>query len=92
MALQKRHTIIVFGKELAFDEAYQKILKVTGNKNRLEINLAVYDDSLQKYLIESRVFYFSPSVDEGSSNFIKQGYEYLKTLEEYKDAIDVLED
>ena len=37
----------------------------------------------------TKSFEFTPSVAEGSENTIKQAYEYLKTLPEFADAVDV---
>ncbi|RYD07011.1 hypothetical protein N752_00080 [Desulforamulus aquiferis] len=47
----------------------------------------IFSDS-EKY-IEKRFYEFTPSVDEGAGNFIKQGYLYLKCLPEYIDANDI---
>ena len=44
-------------------------------------------DSEYGYL-EQKIYNFIPSVEDTSSNFIKQGYEYLKTLDEYADLVD----
>jgi hypothetical protein len=45
-----------------------------------------------KSKISSKVFGFIPKITDGSLNFLKQGYEYLKTLDEFNGAIDLLDE
>ena len=47
-----------------------------------------YADSSKEQVIEYKQYTFIPSVADGSANFIQQGYEYLKTLPEFADAVD----
>lgn len=47
-----------------------------------ELNEPVYDYR----------FMFTPSTDDNSVRWDKQAYEYLKTLPEFKNAVDVLEE
>lgn len=89
MALKKN---IVLNNGLTINNAYIRIDNVNGYKERLEISVNSYlsyqsfEDSIG--YLEQKIYNFIPSVEDSSSNFIKQGYEYLKTLDEYKDAMD----
>lgn len=89
MALSKD---VVLSNGLTANNAYIRIDTVSGYKGGLDISLNSYltkqgFENGMGYL-EQKIYHFIPSVDDGSSNFIKQGYEYLKTLPEYSDAVD----
>lgn len=89
MALQKN---IVLQNELLVSNAYIRIDTVSGYKGGLDISINTYTSKPTfengfGYL-EQVIHHFFPSVDDDSPNFIKQGYEYLKTLPEYAEAID----
>jgi hypothetical protein len=61
-----------------------KVISVQGSKNSLEFSVSFGGDEagyVKKYK-------FEPSVADGSSNFIKQAYLYLKTLPEFAGAED----
>ncbi|MED3932977.1 hypothetical protein [Priestia megaterium] len=78
------------------EQAYSRIENLSGTKKSLTFSLAIYLDqqafSDGKESLKISFFTFSPSVEDSSPNFIKQGYEYLKTLPGFQDAIDVLEE
>lgn len=61
-----------------------KITSISGSKTRLNINVSHIADVARF----ERTYSFEPSVDEGSVNFIKQAYLYLKTLPEFSGAED----
>lgn len=85
MALQKdlSKKIDGFSGELVAKDVYYKISSIHGNKDKIEFNLvAILDDKI----IEGKPFSFTPNLD--GDNFIKQCYDYLKTLDEFIDAID----
>lgn len=71
--------------------AYIKIDFLNGSKEKIILEIGIYSkkDGI-KILSDEQTF--NPSVLENSSNFIKQGYEYLKTLDKYKDSVDLLDD
>lgn len=75
-------------------QAYIKIISVSGNKHecRIDVGLFVSEEYTDNKYVEIRGYSFTPNLDTASDNFIKQGYDYLKTLPEYEGAIDVLED
>lgn len=72
-------------------KAYIKINTLSGTKEKMNIGVNVFN-SEKNILIQSNCYAFTPNVTDQSDNFIKQGYEYLKTLPEFTGAIDVLED
>jgi len=89
MALQKD---IELGNGLNVSGAYFRIDTISGNKDNIQINLNSYvnKEAFQesKSYLEQQIYLFIPSVSDGAENFIKQGYGYLKTLDEYMNAID----
>jgi len=88
MALQKTYTETRsgFSGQLSCNNAYWKIVAVSGNKDEVKISVDVSNNG---QTIGSKTYGFTPSVDGGSANFIKQGYVYLKTLPEFSGAEDV---
>lgn len=90
MALEKTVTV---SNGLSVPNAYIRIDSIGGYKGRLDVSVNSYVskeafNSDQAYL-EQQIHHFVPSVDEGSPNFIKQAYEYLKTLPEFSESVDV---
>lgn len=75
-------------ENVVFENAYFVISNVAGGKDGLEIRVNAYADSSKLTIYGSLKYTFVPSVAEDSENFIKQGYEFLKTLPDYMDAVD----
>lgn len=71
---------------------YCKIDSFTGDKDLITINVGYYKDSTKAVKINNKTYSFVPNIQDTSGNFIKQGYEYLKTLDEFKDAVDLLDE
>ena len=69
------------------ENAYCKIDYLGGDKDLVEIRVGIYTNSLKDKIIKSNFYTFNPEL-ESADNFIKQGYEYLKSLEEFAGAID----
>jgi hypothetical protein len=61
-----------------------KITSISGSKDKLNFNVSHIGD-VASY---ERMYSFEPSVADGSPNFIKQAYLYLKTLPEFSGAED----
>jgi hypothetical protein len=61
-----------------------KVTSINGNKSKLNITVSHISD-VAKY---DRSYSFEPSVADGSPNFVKQAYLYLKTLPEFSGAED----
>jgi hypothetical protein len=74
-------------KDYTVKNAYIKINKVIGDKENVVINVLGYKED-KTNVVSSNEYSFVPSVAEGAVEWIKQGYEYLKTLDEFKGAID----
>lgn len=91
MALQKSYNKNAYGQTLTFDQAYHKITFISGNKDSIAMQVTIYNNNNKEYEIDKKDYGFIPSVDSTSKNFIQQGYEYLKTLDEFKDTIDLLD-
>ena len=100
MALMKNIEYIVYETDDCLDErktvnqkriypnAYIRIDAVRGSKKHIELFVNIYENRESDRPIISKLYDFSPSVEENSKNFIAQGYEYLKTLPEFSDAVD----
>lgn len=91
MALKQN---VNFENGISLNNAYIKILKLSGNKENIFLEVGVFKDfnyTDDKYVKKS-YYNFKPNVADNSDNFIKQGYEFLKTLEEFKGAMDILEE
>lgn len=93
MALQKDYYNSRF--EVTKSNCYWKIALdngIEGGKNNLRGRLLCYKDKATADTNSGEYsgfgFEFTPDL-ESSDNFIKQAYEYLKTLPEFSDATDV---
>lgn len=71
-------------------DAYWCITYVKGNKSKIRIIISIYRNEIKQAedFLGIAEYTFTPSVSDGSTNFIQQGYEYLKTLPEFADAVD----
>ncbi len=61
-----------------------KVTSISGNKAYLDVTVSHVGDVARF----ERSYSFEPSVADGSPNFIKQAYLYLKTLPEFSGAED----
>lgn len=61
-----------------------RVISVTGSKTNLNVNVLFSGDEMAF----ERAYSFEPSVLDGSPNFIKQAYLFLKTLPEFTGAED----
>lgn len=83
-----KHTIIksAFGQVLEVPDVYCKIARVSGDKQGVTMSVDFWNDNA---LLFTESYSFTPSVADGAENFIKQGYEYLKTLDQFYGCVDV---
>ncbi len=88
MALSKKYAIDVYGKSLEFDNAYIEIISLNGTKDNMSMIVKVYDSSEKVNVIDTKYYSYIPTESDTSLNNFKQGYEFLKTLDEYKDVTD----
>lgn len=72
------------------ENAYFVITEIKGNKGSIKLAVSVFKNSQKNYddFLGVEEYTFKPSVSVDSPNFIKQGYEYLKTLPAYTGAVD----
>lgn len=79
------------------DSLYLKITQISGNAEHCCINVSCFaydstqmEDSADKrnpdFCINNTTYCFQPELE--GDNFIKQGYDYLKTLHEFDGCID----
>lgn len=89
MAIQKDLKLV---NGLETKGAYIRIDTVSGYKGGIDISVNSYvsEEAFKngKPYLAQQLFHFAPSVENGSTNFIAQGYAHLKTLPEFADAID----
>ncbi|MEY8763327.1 MULTISPECIES: hypothetical protein [Clostridium] len=101
MALQKNMTIscvlitmeglLIRSEDKQLDNCYIKIDDYKGDKTSINVTVGIYKDKTLTQKYNQKQYTFTPDISDLSKNFIKQGYEYLKTLDEYKDAVDLLD-
>lgn len=72
-------------------DAYVKINSMNGTKEKMNMVVDILNQD-KTIFVKNNFYAFTPTLDDSSDNFIKQGYAYLKTLPEYEGAIDVLEE
>jgi hypothetical protein len=74
-------------------DTYCYIHKIGGSKDLLTLQVNWYVDQEARLNslkpIDSKGYSFVPEVEDDSLNFIKQGYLYLKTLQEFSNAVDI---
>jgi len=86
MALTKTITLQNnFGENSEFKEAYIRVDSIEATKYSVKATIGYYKKGGQDFLTNYLVS-FEPNLD--GDNFIKQTYEYLKTLPEFADATD----
>lgn len=78
---------------LVLPNAYYRISTVGGCKSNQILTLCLFSSQTAykdgKACMEQKYYDFTPDVSDGSSNFIKQGYEYIKSLPEFVDSLDI---
>lgn len=93
MALVKKMEL---SNGIILDKSYSKIAEVVCNKEVINFTLVIYKDKecriLNKDSVQVKHYACTHNINFNSENSIKQSYEYLKTLDEYKDAIDDLDE
>lgn len=78
-------------REKTYKDCYVKVVSLDGNKKYINGVALVIDQDKNEPIYDYR-FMFTPSADDNSVRWDKQAYEYLKTLPEFKNAVDVLEE
>ncbi|NOU63184.1 hypothetical protein GC096_03875 [Paenibacillus sp. LMG 31461] len=74
------------------ENAYARIDTISGSKNQIAITLNYYLSQSHytdgKSYVHQEVYSYEPEVEGESDNFIKQGYEHIKSLSGFSKAID----
>ena len=86
MAIKK--TVVLqtnFGEQSTIPDCYIKVSTVSANKKQINASVLFMKEPNGK-ILKVEGFEFSSNLD--GPNFIKQAYEYLKTLPEFVDSID----
>ena len=89
MALEKTLTKTqeLFDGVLEVKNAYWRVENVNGSKFQLTVTVSAnkkFGDEIQ--VVEFKSYVFTPNMS--GDNFVKQAYEYLKTLPEFAGATD----
>jgi hypothetical protein len=82
--LNTSHGQVKTGEAKIAINAYIKIHSLSGDKNNLSVNVSFSDknvDFIKNYPVPV-------STEANAPNFIKQSYEYLKTLPEFENSED----
>ena len=86
MALIKNIEKIVFGKLIELENVYISVDSISNYKEFMLAQVCMYSDNSKTYKIEENTYKIEYLLN--GENPFKQAYEYLKTLEDFKDAED----
>jgi len=86
MALKKQTTADVQLVGQVEIMSYIRVAHITGTKDQITANVVFHKNSGNGEMFKANAHTFKPNMDGG--NFIKQAYEYLKTLPEFANAVD----
>jgi hypothetical protein len=68
------------------------VLEFAGNVSaNINLTIGIFNKK-DGSILKTNYYNFEPNVLSTAKNFIEQGYEYLKTLDGFKDAIDLLDE
>lgn len=73
---------------LTVSGAYIKIEQVSVNKNCATMLVGTFIDDKNTIPIYEKFYMFDPEMSDDSKNIYAQGYAYLKTHTDFKNAID----
>lgn len=89
MALQIR---LIATMGMTIESSYARVDAITGSKDEITVSVSYYFNNAAaqsgKPYVQQEQYPFTPSISDDAPNFIKQAYEYLKTLPEFSGAID----
>tara|TARA_R110000822_G_scaffold214685_1_gene349667 strand:- start:123 stop:395 length:273 start_codon:yes stop_codon:yes gene_type:complete len=90
MALQTNVTLNAYGQDVVVPNVHVKVGNVKGNKSSCTFNVWFFKlETGELTQFHEKEYWFAPSVEAGSDNFIKQAYDHLKTLPEFSNASEV---
>jgi hypothetical protein len=86
MALSISQTVTTnLGTQVTLPAIYIRVENISGSKDHLQVNINYFTEQ-NGVVFKSNEVYFKP--DLAGDNFIAQAYQFLKTTEEFKDAVD----
>jgi len=74
-----------FNDDVIFNNIYTKIEMISGNKEKIRVDL-IYKRQSDELIVLKQCYFFVP--DLNGNNFIAQAYEHLKTLPEFSGVVD----
>jgi hypothetical protein len=77
---------------LIVPDAYIKIISAGTDKTYANVTIGVYVSEEQIEPVDTHAYIFAVDMTDNAKNIWKQGYEYLKSLDKFADAIDVMEE
>jgi hypothetical protein len=77
---------------LEVPNAYIKIISVGTDKTYANATIGVYVNEEQEEPVYTHAYVFGVDMTDNAKNVWKQGYDYLKSLPKFADAVDVLEE
>lgn len=83
---------MVLNKDYTVNDGYIKVDSLSGNKELLDVVVFFKRNRETEDITLAKTYEFIPSVEDVSPNFIKQAYEFLKSLPEFEGSEDVIED
>ena len=86
MALSKEITTNRFGVDILLPNSYIVIKAISFSKEASKVIVETYTDSTKSYIVKVVEINMLLTIDD--ENIYAQAYEYLKTLDEYSNAID----
>lgn len=92
MAFKQSYSTKFLGNEIIFENAYISIYGIEGSKYNINLAVAFYDSQNKENTLEIKYYTFVPNITDNSVNFIRQGYAFLKSLPEFNNVIDILEE
>lgn len=90
MAIKKT---IYLKSGVKIEDCYLKVVSLSGDQQQVGIVLGAFankenaDNGFPH--IDLLEYYFEPNLDENAKEWITQSYNYLKSLEDFSDALDV---
>jgi hypothetical protein len=84
LVIKTDYGLIVKGKDVSANVFYIKVDNIQATKKQANASVSFNSDKLNF----KKNYSFKVSVENNAPNFIKQAYEYLKTLPEFANAED----
>ncbi|HFJ9344220.1 TPA: hypothetical protein ACGW5N_005683 [Bacillus mobilis] len=83
--------VLIKSTPFPIQNGYIKIGSVNGDKNLINFDVQ-YKLNRDSETLLTRGYSFKPSCESGAPNFIRQAYMFIKHLDEYAGATDIMEE